>query len=166
MNAFVVDIFEFCRLGERREGRIAIADLGRLSKECAGSSSGMLDWALQGGIGMFGRPQLTLSVSASVQLACQRCLAPFVFDIRSESLLILARDEAEADEIEGKLEDEDEVDVIVGSETQDILQLIEDDALLALPLSPKHEVCPGKTALDEVGENKPSPFAALKAIKR
>ncbi|MBS1186749.1 MAG: hypothetical protein H6R04_767 [Burkholderiaceae bacterium] len=165
MSAFVVDTFEFCRLGERREGRIAIADLARLSKECPGST-GVLDWVLQGGIGMFNHSQLTLSVSASVQLTCQRCLAPFAFEIRSESLLILAKDEAEADEIEGRLADEEEVDVIVGSKAQDILQLIEDDALLALPLSPRHEICPGKTALDEAGESKPSPFAALKAIKR
>ena len=163
MSAFVIDTFEFCRLGERREGRIAVADLARLSAECA-DSSGMLDWSLQGGTGKLGYQQLALSVSVTVQLACQRCLTPFSFDIRSESELVLAKDEAAAEEIDESLGD-DEVDVIVGSKALDILVLVEDEVLLALPLSPRHEVCPDSSDLGVLKEGKPSPFAVLKQIR-
>ena len=164
MDALVIDAFEFCRLGERREGRVAVADLPRLSAECVDTAV-MLEWTLQGGIGALGYPRRTMSVSAAVQLVCQRCLLPFSFEMRTESVLFLASSEQQADEIEDQLGDE-EIDVIVGSKAVAILDLIEDDALLALPLSPRHEVCPGASALEVLKEGKPSPFAALKKIRQ
>ena len=36
---------------------------------------------------------------------------------------------------------------------------------LALPLAPKHEVCPDARLLDELDKKKPSPFAGLKNLK-
>ena len=164
MNAIEIDAFEFVRQNERREGQLAFADLPRLSKESA-NASGTLDWSLAGGIGKLGYPQLVLSVSATVPLVCQRCLAPFPCDIQSKSVLILAKNEAEADEIDEMLGD-DELDVIVGSQALDILALIQDEALQALPLSPRHEVCPDSFVSGATREGKPSPFAALKGIKR
>jgi uncharacterized protein len=55
--------------------------------------------------------------------------------------LILAKNEENADEIDALLDD-DEVDVVVGSKAFDVNDLIEDEALLAIPQSPKHAVCP------------------------
>jgi uncharacterized protein len=43
---------------------------------------------------------------------------------------------------------------------------VQDEALLALPQAPKHEVCPDTTLLDGLKTEKPSPFEALKALKR
>jgi uncharacterized protein len=59
------------------------------------------------------------------------------------------------------------VDVIVGSRSLDILALVEDEALLALPLAPKHEVCPDQSVQDLAGESKKeSPFSVLKNLKK
>jgi uncharacterized protein len=163
MNAFVIDTFEFSRLKERREGQLAVAEFARLAEELA-DTSGVVNWALQGGVGSTGHPQLTLSVSATVQLMCQRCLLPFAFDVASESALILAKDEAAADEIDAMLAD-DRIDVIVGAKAMNILELIEDEALLAIPLSPKHPVCPDQVGQDvEVAASakRASPFEVLK----
>jgi uncharacterized protein len=163
MNAFVIDAFEFCRHKERRQGEIAVADLARLAGECA-DKSGVVHWSLEGGVGRSGLPKLSLSVTGSVQLLCQRCLTKFAFDIASESTLILARDEENADEIEAMLED-DSIDVIIGLKALDILALIEDDALLAIPLSAKHDVCPDQASLDALmSTKKDSPFAILKGL--
>ncbi len=86
------------------------------------------------------------------------------FDIASESALILAKDEANADEIEAMLED-DSIDVIVGQKALEILALIEDEALLAIPLSAKHDVCPDQASLDAImSTKKDSPFAILKGL--
>lgn len=168
MQAFVIDAFTFSRLEEQRSGSILVADLPRLSGESA-STEGALSWSLQGGKDELGHPQLNLSVNGTVQLMCQRCLTPFAFDIDSESKLILAKNEENADEIDALLED-DEVDVVVGSKTFDVMDLIEDEVLLAIPQSPKHAVCPDlplasadtTAAIDaEVGK-KESPFAVLK----
>lgn len=165
MNVFELDAFEFSRLNERREGQAAIADMSRLAEELT-EKSGSLNWSLQGGSDKFGHSQLTLSVSGMVQLRCQRCLAPFVFDIASESMLILAKNEASADEIDELLAD-DTIDVIVGSKALNIIELIEDEALLALPLSPKHLICPDAAELDALMKVKQdSPFASLKNLKQ
>jgi uncharacterized protein len=107
---------------------------------------------------------LTLSVSGTVQLVCQRCLTPFPYEIDSSTVLVLGKDDADADEIEEILDDES-IDVIVGSHACDIRDLLEDEALLALPQAPKHEVCPDTKLLDSIKSEKVSPFAALKNLK-
>lgn len=165
MNVLVIDAFEFCRLKERREGDFAVADMHRLAKDTL-DKSGTIHWAVQGGSNHLGHPTLTLSVSGAVQLMCQRCLQPFGFDIDSVSTLVLAEDEEGIDEIEALLAD-DTVDVIVGSRSQNVVELIEDEALLALPLSPRHEVCPDQARMGAAeGAQKVSPFAVLKGVKK
>jgi len=164
MNAFVIDAFEFCRLKERREGEIAVADLPRLAKESV-DKSGTVRWVLQGGSDAQGHPRLALSVSGAVRLMCQRCLTPFEFAIASDAALVLAPDEDSADEIEAHLDD-DSVDVIAGSRNFDVGQLIEDEALLTIPLSPKHDACSDHLAPAAAMEEKVSPFAVLKNLKQ
>ena len=164
MNTFVINSFEFCRLGERRSGTLALADLPRLAKEAAGSAA-PLQWVVQGGTDQFGYARLDLTVTGSVELMCQRCLTPFAFAIDSSSTLILARDEQEVDKLDAVLED-DELDVIVGSKEFNLVELIEDEALLALPLAPKHATCPDAATLEALkSAAKPSPFAVLKNLK-
>jgi uncharacterized protein len=165
MGAFLIDAFEFCRLKERRSGEISIADLPRLRGESA-DSSGRLQWDLEGGRDALGHPQLKLSVSGAVKLTCQRCLQYFDFEIVTDSVLILARDDSAADEIEDLLSDES-IEVIVGSNALDLIALIEDEALLALPISPRHDVCPDQGSLDSVQlPKKESPFSVLKNLKK
>ncbi len=52
----------------------------------------------------------------------------------------------------------------------DLRELIEDELLLALPIVPRHEVCPvplvAPADAAELVEEKPNPFAALAALKR
>ena len=99
-----------------------------------------------------------------VQPVCQRCLTPYSLEIATESVLVLAKDEDDADKIE-ELLDDDELEVIAGSKEMNLLDLIEDEALLALPLSPRHDVCPDTSAQDAQKASKPSPFAVLKQLK-
>lgn len=165
MNAFVIDAFEFCRLKERREGAVPVAELGRLSEDTA-DRSGEIRWVLQGGSNHLGYPQMSLRVSGEVKLMCQRCLLPFSFGIQSESTIVLVEDEAAVDAVDAQLDD-DAIDVIAGSRTMNILELVEDEALLSLPLSPKHEVCPDRVVPGAIeGKEKASPFAVLKNIKQ
>ena len=161
MNAFVIDGFEFSRKKEHAEGEQAVADFARLREEVA-DTSGMVHWAVRGGMHALGYPQISLSVKAEVKLMCQRCLTPFVHGIDSQTTLVLAKDEEAADELEDKLADED-LDVIAGSKSMNVLELVEDDVLLAIPLSPKHERCPDQDGQEVGGTDKRiSPFAVLK----
>lgn len=168
MQDFVIDAFAFCRNNEQSSGSLQVAELLRLSEDCA-NSEGVLEWSLAGGQNQYGHPELTLTVSGAVNLVCQRCLTPFAYEIDSESVLVLAKSEEDADEIEALLED-DEVDVVVGSKSLNVRDLIEDEALLAIPQSPRHAVCPdtsgnsvpkAETAPAD-GSKKESPFAVLK----
>ncbi len=162
MTATTVDGFEFCRLGEESAGTVAVASLRRLAAESA-DDQGEVRWSFAGGRHPKGFAQLAMAVEGEVSLICQRCLTPFRHRFASETLLVLARDEAEADAAEESLDD-DSIDVIVGSSTLDLLQLVEDEALLSLPLSPRHETCPG--AAPAVEPDKPeSPFAVLGKLK-
>lgn len=165
MSAFVIDAFDFSRLKERREGDVLVADLARLSAESVNKSAS-LHWTLQGGADSLNHPQLILSVSGSIELMCQRCMTPLKFAVESESILILAKTDERADEIDALLDD-DNVDVIVGSKALNVMELVEDEALLAIPLAPKHDVCPDNAALDDLmGAKKSSPFAVLKGLKQ
>jgi uncharacterized protein len=163
MSAFVIDAFEFCRNDGVREGVTPVAEMPRLAADCA-DNSGEISWSLQGGETRQGYPALTLAVAGTVRLVCQRCLAPFSYEIDSSTLLVLGRDDEEADQIEEILDDES-IDVIVGSSCCDIRDLLEDEALLALPQAPKHEVCPDNQLLDALKSEKVSPFAGLKNLK-
>ncbi len=165
MGAFVIDAFAFCKKNERHEGDIAVAELSRLAAETI-DQAGSVKWSLVGGLDNFGHTQLTLSVSGDVNLVCQRCLLALPHHIDSQSVIVLAKDENNADEIESVLDD-DAIDVIVGSTAFDTQYLIEDEALLALPLAPKHSVCPDAKAsgATEGSGVRPSPFAMLKDIK-
>jgi len=133
------------------------------------------------------QPYLRLALHGAAWLECQRCLAPYrqAFDIDAAYRIVNTEEEANAFAL-----DDDELDVIVGSHHFDLLDLIGEELLLALPLVPKHDVCPtvheslvsgadGSLGVDSVddlprdapenasaGDARPQPFAALAALKR
>lgn len=163
MSAFVIDAFEFGRSNGHRDGVTPVAQMSRLSKDCA-DESGEISWSVDGSVTSHGYPALTVAVAGPVKLVCQRCLQPFSYQVDSSTMLVMGKDDADADQIEEILDDES-IDVIVGSRQCDIRDLIEDEALLALPQVPKHDVCPDTSLLDAVNTDKASPFAGLANIK-
>jgi uncharacterized protein len=162
MSVTTINSLEFCRVAEHASGTTAVSEFVRLRAEVQ-DASGELSWAFQGGRHSEGLPQLSLTVKGEVRLVCQRCLSPFTQPINAESRLVLVTDEAQAEATEERLDDES-IDVIVASTAMDLLALVEDEALLSLPLSPRHEVCPeGSEAV--VNSKLESPFAILKKLK-
>ena len=81
---------------------------------------------------------------------------------------IFVPDEATA----AAMDDDSEDDVLEMSTDFNLLGLIEDEVLMALPLVPRHDVCPTGVIqsaqtddFNDVAEEKPNPFAALAALK-
>jgi uncharacterized protein len=115
-----------------------------------------------------GAPQvwLHLRAQARLSLVCQRCLAPVetALDTRRSLLFVPGEDAA------AQLDADSEDDVLALTRALDLRDLVEDELLLALPLVPRHEVCPEPLSLaqDEAApqEEQPNPFAALAALKR
>jgi len=109
------------------------------------------------------------SVSASVSLDCQRCLQPVNVDLSGQFKFALVNNE---DELE-LLPEEFEPYLLEGDE-QSIIDLIEDELLLCLPMVSAHEEFCSDYMLKQKVQNKQAieedkeaahPFAALKALK-
>lgn len=164
MTALVIDPFEFCRRHEQRDGVLPVSELARLSEELA-NTKGELSWHVQGQSKDREAPRISLSVQGNLQLRCQRCLQAMDFAVDTASTLVLAKDDAEADQLEDMLESED-VDVVVAAPSMDLLQVIEDDALLGLPFAPRHAECPAHPEAVQVKNEQPdSPFKVLERLK-
>jgi uncharacterized protein len=134
--------------------------------------------------------ELAISVSATVQLECQRCLEAFSQPLASTSRFVLVKDEAAADAYEAQQADASSADTaaadtelelapepLPADQPCDVMALIEDELLLALPLVARHTVCPkelvpgllGAVTLDAVPAEpavRVSPFAALGNLKK
>ena len=114
------------------------------------------------------RPAIHLQVQANVPLTCQRCMEAVHTPIDVDRHFIFVPDEATA----AAMDDDSEDDVLEMSADFNLLGLIEDEVLMALPLVPRHDSCPAGVVqsaqtddFKDVGEEKPNPFAALAALK-
>lgn len=116
-----------------------------------------------------GAAQIWLQIGAQTEvwLACQRCLQPYKTTVEVITSLHFVRDEAEAE----ALDPDSEHDVLALTGALNLRELIEDELLLALPIAPRHEVCPqplpvapAQPGLAEAPAA--SPFAALAGLKR
>ena len=114
------------------------------------------------------RPAIHLQVQANVPLTCQRCMEAVHTPIDVDRHFIFVPDEATA----AAMDDDSEDDVLEMSTDFNLLGLIEDEVLMALPLVPRHDSCPAGVVqsaqtddFNDVAEEKPNPFAALAALK-
>lgn len=156
----IIDSGEFARESLSLNGEIALRDLQRVLGSVQ-SDAGAIRYALQGGVDKLQRRYLRLSVTGEVSLLCQRCMLPFVFAIDSDSLLTLFDNEVD---IDAASEQDEALEGILASGEQSVVDLIEDEILLALPLAPKHDVCASDGNSDSVAK-KPNPFAVLQQLK-
>ena len=81
----------------------------------------------------------------------------------------------EGEETAERLDEEGEEDVLALSRSVDLLELVEDELILALPIVPRHETCPeplvvSKEASAHIKEEGPGerdhPFAVLAQLKK
>ena len=160
LAAAVIDSLEFARHGGQLAGKVAIADLARLA-ELTEDDSGYLDCIVTGEQDADGNGYLVVHVSGQLHLRCQRCLRVLEWPLRTESrLMLVAPGAAWPDE---DLES-DQSDAIEADRAQPLLSLIEDEVMLALPISPRHEVCDLPATAKENGEL--SPFASLAKLNK
>lgn len=148
------------------EGEIALADLTRLH-EMLYSEPGDQDAGVSVRFEFvrneFGTVTLIGQLQASLELQCQRCLKPLTVGIEQAIELMI---DAGVEEIRGS-----SLDAIDSDEGYvDILEVVEDELILALPLVALHEdsACnehwPVADANDDAG-SKDNPFAVLRQLK-
>lgn len=175
-----IDTTEFTRTGQRLSGRSPLARLVRMS-DMLTDDDGELEWTLEGersrrADGGFDA-HLALAFAGQVRMRCVRCLEPVEIAIgdRRHFKLVVTESVAEREDAQT-----DDFDLLVSSPHFEVLDLLEDEAILALPLAPSHGSCarPGETALRPGGAGvgadpeqpeeggRPHPFAMLAALKK
>lgn len=154
----VIDSQLFARDGGSLQGELLVATLTRVH-DLLVDRAGSLTYRVNGRVGPRGRPQLLLEVDGVLSLCCQRCLEVIAYPLQLRSLLEFVDDDADLTQEE--LED-DSRDFLVNQKALDVVVLIEDEILLALPVAPRHEGCalPG-SALESA---RVSPFSVLASL--
>lgn len=115
-----------------------------------------------------GIPACEIQIEAAVTLTCQRCLEPYEQPLRSVAKLAFVADEADA----GRVPEGYEAVVAPGARI-DLVELVEDELLLSLPVVALHgegTQCAGaaRQAEDDGREERPAethrPFAQLQDL--
>jgi DUF177 domain-containing protein len=113
------------------------------------------------------QPVLSIDADTKVTLECQRCLQPMRLALHATRRIFFVDGEDAAAALDAESED----DVLALTPALDLVELIEDELLLALPLVPRHDRCPVPLPRAFVEDEAPgdpadNPFAVLAALKR
>jgi uncharacterized protein len=165
----VIDTFAFARTGACQEFSVPLAKLARFSTSVLSPASEARVHC-QGGADERGRPGLRLQVRARYEVRCDRCGLPLEREADIDRDFYFVRSDEELGRI--AVDPLEESDPLVGSDRFALLDLVEEELLLDLPISPRHEACepvegtgfqPGAGPEEPAREN---PFAALQKIRR
>ena len=174
LNPEHLHVAAFAQSNGRFAAEERLARFERLIEETQGlGGENMVTYTLQGEIRVDAagakEPWLRLAGQVSLPLICQRCLGPVDLDVAFErDFRFVASEELAAIE-----DEESEEDVLALSRDFNLLELLEDELLMAMPLAPTHEVCPvsvkfeaADSDFDDQAAQKPNPFAVLAALKK
>lgn len=171
-----LDVAAFSLAEGRLDGEWPLARMPRLLQDAlplsAHSPAQSVVWSARGSskavAGGEAEIRLHLQARTALELRCQRCLQPLTVPLEVQPSLRFVRGEAQAEALD---EDSDE-DVLALAPALDLLPLIEDELILALPLVPRHELCPqplpmsaGQEDLEQADDSEHA-FAGLASLLR
>lgn len=147
-----IDPVAFARKGEECQGRLPMSALPRLLSAGV-APEGTLKWSVHGSSGrdemQRHREFLMVSTRFSPWMTCAKCLEPVIVpEIESATRFRLAASENQATQED---KETDSVEVIAADPNLDLADLVEDEAILALPMAPGHADCRFKNAGSESG---------------
>jgi uncharacterized protein len=173
MDPHHLDVQRFAEEHGELEASPGLRGFPRLVAEAAGADFARpVHWHARGELlnPSHHQPQvwLHLEVDATMPLVCQRCLNPVDVPVTvSRSFRFVADETTAAAE-----DDTAEEDLLALSRSFDIVELVEDELLMELPVAPRHEVCPEPVKMSAVdadfeaaGTERENPFAVLGKLK-
>ena len=151
------------------EGQVALGMLSRLAPLLV-EDSGEAVFSMEFGRDEHGRTVIRSSVKAELRLECQHCLHTMTLPVDANEVLALVRGPMEAEQLPAEL------DPLLLQETEslEVARLVEDELLLSIPVSPRHEtgVCQahetahaGEPVAETSQETAPNPFKVLAGLK-
>lgn len=171
-----LDARAFAEASGVMEGEEPLASFDRLFAEshADGEVGSLARWAVRGEIrpDAAGQPSVWMHLRAELDLpvGCQRCLGPVVVPLEVDRWFRFVADESTAE----AEDDQSDEDVLALEPKPDLLALIEDELLMAMPLVPMHDICPQPLSLsagaapeqEALAEARPNPFATLARLKK
>lgn len=165
-----LDILALCKAAARLQGQQPLSAMTRLAAGFCAATDASASWTASGSLlpvtGGESEIWLELQAQADVPLQCQRCLQPMNEALRVQRRFRFVRSEEEA----LRLDEESDDDVLSLPARLDLLEFVEDELILALPIVPRHGECPTPLPLlaqaqAQAQEPRPNPFAALAALR-
>ena len=143
------------------EGELSVSDMERLKSILVHDEDNVI-YRLEFGTDELNRKCISERISTTLSLRCQRCLGEVRIDINSENSLAIVADNKAAEELPTEYEP-----LVMTEDRLSLRGLIEDELLLALPISPTHGVdeCPVKLSPPMKNE-KQNPFAVIKQLQK
>lgn len=154
-----IGIDKWSNIGFRWQGVIELLEFERLSAEAKADTS--LSVSVEFGKKEDGILWLSYELLGSVSVVCQRCLDPLLVDVSGRYEMAILSDETKIEQVA------DQEYILLselGSPTHlPIKDLLEDELILLLPLSPRHDDCELLTdgAGDVEDDERHNPFAVL-----
>jgi uncharacterized protein len=168
-----LDVRSFAEDGGVLSTQEPLAMYERLLAETRGRGADVpVTWTASGEIRNAGHelPEIWLHLEARVvlPLTCQRCLNVVDAPLSTQRSFRFVSNEKMA----AAQDQQAEEDVLVLSRSFDLVELVEDELLMELPLAPRHEVCPEPVKLQAADEEfgqasgqRENPFAMLDQLK-
>lgn len=160
------DIFTLIQNAESIEFDLPVVDLSRLVNELT-DNRGSLSCRVVGKTNSQKHLLLHVQIFGVLNMICQRCLEPLVFDVSVDNMLHFVRLEeeldSEEDELNAILAGSNAPEKILGSDEFDLLGLLEDELILSIPVANVHEVC--SQQLPTSSGKKASAFDVLSKLK-
>ncbi len=155
------DPFGFARAAGQHSGRVAISAMSRLRDQLAGDAGGV-GYTVRGGLDPRERPRLELEITGKLQLLCARCAAPLDYELVLCSRVLMAQPGA----VPQDDDDPESPEWIEAGQQLDLQELVEDEILLGLPLSVRHdrENCSSGKTDGRGDKSADSPFARLASL--
>jgi len=158
-----IDSMKFARQAGQLRGTLAVADLPRLH-DALFDPSGELTYGLTGTVDKDGVAFLRLDIAGAMRRTCQRCLGPIEFNLSTSRKFELVPADRELGD---PAEEPVDIERIHADANLDVQTLVEDEAILGLPMMARHD--PGQCTefpvfRQESEQN--SPFDSLSTLKR
>lgn len=164
MSGLPVDIdpIKLAERGSHLTGTLPLRGMPRLTEFCL-DDRGEVEVDLEfGRREQDNRPGMTGRLSTRLRVTCPRCLESVELRLEANPDVVLLKSD------EGVLDEPDGPDSMVIGQTVELNHLVEDELLLALPMSPAHPEgrCPTGSANGPADQGKRiNPFAVLEALK-
>jgi len=167
----IIKVQNLAETGRILEGKLSLASMQRLDLQLAegADNANEAEVTLEFGIDVQGIKFLSGHIVAPVKMACQRCMGAMDYTVDISIKLAMIKSEEEAEELPDRYEP-----LLVNEPELSLVELIEEELMLALPIVALHENddCPAATVDNDLQgtqpietEGKPNPFVVLAQLK-